>query len=686
MNNLKDEIQNNFKNLVKSSRKKTKVYLQTNILFMTFVVTTVLNAILLRALTVGNTFDIYPIIGDLSVVIIIGAFGYFIKPKHQFKYFSIWALVFTILCIMNSMYYTNYLSFASLSLLETSAQIVDVGDALVENIMEIKDFAYLWQILAIYLVNRSLKKKDYFTKAAKVEVGKVRALNTMVVGLVIIGFFISTLNSTDISRLGKQWNREFIVMRYGIFTYQLNDIVASIRPQISPLFGYDEASKEFREYYEVNSNEPVTNDYTNIFAGKNVIYIHAESIQNFVMDLEFNGQEVTPTLNRLASEGLHFSNFYAQESVGTSSDSEFTINSSLMPASSGTVFISYWDRDFLTTQDLLKEKGYYTFSMHGNNGSMWNRNVVHPQLGYDRFFSSKDYDIDETIGLGISDELFFEQSVPYIKEISETEQNFMGTMIMLTNHTPWSNDLDKLPEFDVTMKYDLVDEETGAVETLTAPYLENSTMGNYIRHVSYADNELGDFLEQLDQEGILDDTVIVIYGDHDAKLKSEQYDLLYNYDPVTDSIIDEDDPNYVEMDFYDYELNRDVPFIIWSKDMVGDDLFGKEITEAMGMLDVQPTLGNMFGFNNQYALGNDIFSISENTVIFPDGNWVTNKMYYNGQKEEGKPLTEEPVSVEYIEERNKLAEEVLTISDSIIVYDLIKKVNETEEVMKEINE
>ncbi len=685
MKNIKEEIQNNFKNLVKSSRKKGKVYLKTNILFMTFVITTVLNAVLLRTLTVGNTFDIYPIIGDLSVVIIIGAFGYFVKPKHQYKYFLIWTVIFSALCIINSMYYTNYLSFASLSLLETSSQIVDVGDALVENIMEIKDFAYLWQVLAIFLINRSLKKKDYYSKAAKIEIGKVRALNTMVVGLIIIGFFISTLNSTDISRLGKQWNREFIVMRFGIFTYQINDVIASIKPQISPLFGYDEASKEFREYYELNENVPTVNDYTNIFAGKNVLYIHAESIQSFTMDLEMNGNEVTPTLNRLASEGISFSNFYAQESVGTSSDSEFTINSSLMPASSGTVFISYWDRDFLTTQDLLKEKGYYTFSMHGNNGSMWNRNVVHPQLGYDRFFSSVDYDIEETIGLGISDELFFNQSVPYIKEINETEQNFMGTMIMLTNHTPWSNDLDKLPEFDVTMKYDHVDEETGVIETLTAPYLEGTTMGNYLRHVNYADKELGDFLEELDQEGILDNTVIVIYGDHDAKIKSEHYERLYNYDPINDSIIDEDDPNYVGMDFYDYELNRNVPFIIWSKDMVGDDLFGKEIDQVMGMIDVQPTLGNMFGFNNPYALGNDIFSTNDNTVIFPDGNWVTNKMYYNGQKEEGKPLTEEPVSIDYIEQRNKLADEILTISDSIIVYDLIKKTTETEKVMEEIS-
>ena len=120
--------------------------------------------------------------------------------------------------------------------------------------------------------------------------------------------------------------------------------------------------------------------------GKNIIVIHAESIQNFLLDTQFNGEYVTPNLRKLANEGLYFSNFYAQESVGTSSDTEFTFNTSLMPANSGTVFISYWDREYVTIPKLLKEKGYYTFSMHGNNCTFWNRNNAHKSFGYDNFY------------------------------------------------------------------------------------------------------------------------------------------------------------------------------------------------------------------------------------------------------------------------------------------------------------
>ena len=453
------------KNKIEKKVNKVKVvsknYLKTNVLFMTFVLTSLINGCLLRFLTVKNYFDFRPVIADLAFILIIGAFGYFIKPKHQFKYFFTWGIIFTLMCVINSMYYTNYLSFASFSLLETSLQIVDVSDAVVQNVMELKDFSYIWQIFALLYVNRVLKKKKYYDEVAKVEVGKVRALNTIVVGLICLGAFISTITSVDISRLSKQWNREYLVMKFGVYTYQLNDLIATAKSQLNPLFGYDEHAKTFREYYENKDTEQKTNKYTNIFKGKNVLVLHAESMQNFVLNTSFNGIDVAPNLKRLASEGLYFSNFYAQESVGTSSDSEFTFNTSLMPASSGTVFVSYWDREYVTIPKLLKEQGYYTFSMHGNNGTFWNRVNAHKSLGYDHYYYyTKDFNIDETIGLGLADKSFFRQAVPIISSIKEANKNFYGVLIMLTNHTPFS-DIVNYSDYEVNYKYTKYNEETG---------------------------------------------------------------------------------------------------------------------------------------------------------------------------------------------------------------------------------
>ena len=648
-------------------------YFKTNILFMTFFCSSVINGCLLRFLTVKNYFDGGPILADAAIVLIVGAFGYFIKPRNQMKYFFTWGIVFTLLCVINSMYYTNYLSFASFSLLETSLQVIDVGDAVVENVMELKDFCYVWQLFALLFVHHMLKKRKYYEKVSKIEVGKVRALNTIVVGLILIGIFISTLNSTDISRLSKQWNREYIVMRFGAYTYQLNDLIATAKSQLNPLFGYDENAKAFREYYENKDCTHNDNSYTNIFKGKNILAIHAESIQQFTLDASFNGIPVAPNLKRMASEGLYFSNFYSQESVGTSSDSEFTFNTSLMPASSGTVFVSYWDREYVSIPKLLKEQGYYTFSMHANNGSFWNRINAHKSLGYDNFYYyTKDFEIDETIGLGLSDKSFFRQAVPIISSVKEANEHFYGVLIMLTNHTPFS-DIVNFSDYEVSYKYTKVNEETGEEETIVAPYMEGTKLGNYFKSVHYADEALGQFIQDLDAAGLLDNTVIVIYGDHDAKLKKSEFVRYYNYDYQTDSVLNEDDPNYQAVDYFSYELNRKVPFIIWTK----NHEYQAEITKVMGMYDVLPTLGNMFGFSSPYAFGHDIFSVDENVVVFPDGNWLTNKMYYSQSKEAGKLLdSDETVSVDYINYYNNLSESAISISNSIIVYDLIRKTNE----------
>ena len=406
-------------------------------------------------------------------------------------------------------------------------------------------------------------------------------------------------------------------------------------------------------------------------------------MQTFLLNTSFNGEDVTPTLKKLASEGLYFSNFYAQDSVGTSSDSEFTFNTSLMPTTSGTVFVNYWDREYITIPKLLKEQGYYTFSMHGNNGSMWNRNAVHPKLGYDYFFNySKDFEIDEKMGLGLTDKSFFRQAVPKIQKISEENKNFYGVLIMLTNHTPFNDKGKAYSDFEVDYKYEIINEETGEKEIVSVPYMEGTKLGNYFKSAHYADEALNQFIEDMDAAGLLDNTVLVIYGDHDAKLKKSEYDRFYNYDPKTNSLLSSDDPQYKKVDFYQYELNRKVPFIIWTK----DHKYTEEVQTVMGMYDVLPTLGNMFGFNSPYALGNDIFSVDENVVVFPDGNWLTNKMYYNAQKGAWLSLhADEPVSIDYTNYYTKHAEDVISISDSIIIYDLIKKTTESEDLLKKYN-
>ena len=651
-----------------------KYYASTSILFITFVVSTLINGMLLRFLTVHNYFAIKPILADLALILLFGSFVYLFKPRNRFKYLMIMSVIFTAVCIINSLYYTYYMSFASFSLIAVSLSVIDVGDAVVKNVLQIKDFLFLWQLIAIIIVHNKLKKKTYYNEVAKRENKKKRFTGTLISGIVVYALFFLTVTSVEYSRLSNQWNREFLVTKFGVYTYQLNDLFKSLDSKFNTLFGYDNAAKDFREFYDAKEVSK-DNEYTGIFEGKNVIAIHAESIQNVALNTSFNGNEVTPTLNKLKTEGLYFSNYYAQASSGTSSDTEFTFSTSLLPVTNGAVSISYWDREYQTLYKLLKEKGYRTISMHANNGSFWNRINFHKSLGYDKFYSKVDYEIDEEIGLGLSDKSFFKQSVQKLKKEYEENGKFYATMIMLSNHTPF-DDLDKYGEFDTDIKEEVTKtNENGevVVETVSYPYMEDTKLGNYFKSVHYADSALGEFVNELDANGLLDNTVLVIYGDHDAKLPKSDYIRMYNYDKETDDTLDKDDENYTNIDYYWYELNRSVPFIIWTKDRG----FNKEITTAMGMYDAMPTLANMLGVEPKYNLGKDIMNLNDNIVIFPNGNWLTNNIYYNSQKDQYKILnTEYIVDKEEISKNNEYASKRLEISNDIILYDLIKNEND----------
>ena len=673
-NKIKDKVVKKAKEI--KNGHLIREYFKNNVLFVTFVITGVLSSTILRFFcmhTIENYLSFKAILADLVVVSAIGSLGYLFKPKNRFPYYMTMNIFLTAICMINSVYYTFYTSFASVSMLSLTQYIGDVGDAVVENVLQIKDLVYIFSPITLIIVNLKLKKKNYYKRFELKADRRKKTLKTLSFSGILLIIFLISLSPLDYSRFYKQWNKEYIVMKFGIYIYQGEDLVVSLQPKINSMFGYNRAEKEFTDYFKDRNEYTGTNEYTNIFEDKNVILIHGESMMRNAMDLSFNGIEVTPTLNRLAKQGMFFSNFYSQVSVGTSSDSELTYNTSLMPTKSGTAFVSYSDRTYISTPKLLKEKGYYTFSMHANNADFWNRRAMHKSLGYDRFYSKTDYKVtkDNTIGLGLSDKEFFKQSVAKIKKINEQHDKWYGLTIMLSNHTPFS-DVEKYGDYSVDIK-ETVTKEDGTTEEVTYPYMEGTKLGNYFKSLHYADSALGEFIDELDSEGLLDNTIIVLYGDHDARLPRADYNKLYNYNMETHEFLSEDDPNYKEYDSFQYEIGRRVPFIIWSKDMEGTKL-NQEVTNVMGMYDVMPTLGNMLGFNNKYALGHDIFNIKDNNiVVFPNGNWVTNKMYYNSQKEAYLSLSDEPITEEEITKNSEYANKLLDVSNDIIVFDLLNE-------------
>lgn len=633
-----------------------------------FIISNLINGLIIRIVTVKNGLFISPLLVDLGFLILVTLISLTIKKEKRIRYFITLSIIFNIVCIVNSIYYHYYSSFASISLIANITFASDVSDAIVENVLKAVDLIYIWQTITLVIIYKKTNKKEYIkhkeNKKKLVKTGLITSLSLFAVAALFM-----PLNAW--SRLYNLWNRESVVMNHGIYVYQLDDFIQSLTPKITSVLGHDKALKKVTDYYKENKYTPSNNEYTNIFKGKNIIVIHAESMQKFAMDLTFNNKEVTPNLNKLANEGIFFSNFYSQVGVGTSSDAEFTFNTSLMPSTKGTVFVNYFDRDYISIPKLLKEQGYYTYSMHANTGEFWNRNTMHKSLGYDKFYNKDSYTIDETIGLGLSDKSFFRQSVDIMKQIKEEENKpFYSLLIMLSNHTPFS-DLTLMEDYKTTIDVTIDN------QTVTRDYLNNTTMGNYLRSVHYADSAIGEFIDNLDKEGLLENTVLVIYGDHDARLDFEDFNLLYNYDPITDTIKTENDEGYIPYTKYNYELDRKVPFIIWTK----DQNYNLNVNTPMGMIDVLPTLGNMIGIHSDYQLGKDIMNLKgdDNTVTFIDGSFLTSKVYYNSPKGEIYSINNEPITEEYIKERAKKSSDLIEVSNDIITYDFIKEIKKQKE-------
>ena len=647
--------------------KQTKKIIKDNPLLFVFIVGTLFNDILLRAFTVGKAYKISPFAVDLFVTLLFASIYFLIKEKNRFRYLFILSIISVIVCIANSIYYSYYSSFISVTFISFAFTNTETGDAnVVGNLLKLEYFIFIWLPICLYLLN---KKKKINIKEVY---GKESFKFTLKWVFIAIIISVCSLEYVSYSRLVTQWNREYIVNSFGIYTYQISDILKCIEPSMASLFGSDKARKEINDYYDNKKDNNYYNEYTKFFEGKNVIAIHAESMQQVNMNISFNGLDVTPNLNKLAKEGIYFSNFYSQVSFGTSSDTEFSVATGLLPSKVGTVFINYADREYVSMYNLLKDEGYTTVSMHANVGNFWNRNKMYTKLGYDYFYDKDSYEIDETIGFGLSDRSFILQSVQKLKNLKEEKGKFYATLITLSNHTPFE-DVDKYGYYDVSM----------TVDGVKYDYMENTKLGNYFKSAHYADEQIGLLIEELEKENMLDDTVIVIYGDHDARIEKSEWNRFYNYDYETNSVKSIYDEDYIDIDYYFYELNRKVPFIIWSNDEKFKTSLSGEISTVGGMIDVGPTIMNLLGIHNKYFLGNDLLNTKNNIVVFPNGNFVTDKVYYSELKNEYKLLKDVPIEENYIENCKIYTNEILDVSNDIIVYNYFRKELSEERFEKE---
>ncbi len=134
---------------------------------------------------------------------------------------------------------------------------------------------------------------------------------------------------------------------------------------------------------------------------------------------KINGKEITPFLNRFITDSYYFDNFYHQTGQGKTSDAEFIVENSLYPLDRGSVFFTHATNEYTATPEQLKKYGYYSAVFHSNDKTFWNRDIMYPALGYDRYFHLNDYVGTEqmSVGWGLKDKEFFEQSISKLKSL-----------------------------------------------------------------------------------------------------------------------------------------------------------------------------------------------------------------------------------------------------------------------------
>ena len=680
-------------NLLKRDIKKffrfLKEYFHNNKMYCIYALISIILMFTIRLLTTNVYLTLYPVFVDLALIFIFGAFSFFFKTHtKRFIYLECLLTFHSIVCVIDAIYYTYYASFGSVTELGSLGQVKTVKEAFFEH-LNLLQFIYLIAPFIFYFIYRKAKKKLPDIKKGKKYLRR-KFWKTVGVSFLIASISFVTATNSDYSRLYKQWNRPYVVNRFGLILYHAMDVVNFVTSHITTVFGMDNALYETQDFLDNNTSYKESNKYTGMFEGHNVIFVHLESVQSFLFDLKFNDEYVIPTVRKLASEGMYFTNFYPQISLGTSSDTEFSLLTSLMPSNTGTVFTNFYDRKYVTLLKLLSDKDYYTFSMHGNDFTMWNRNNAHPNLGYQDFYFKDKYEVTEenSMNLGILDEYFFEQSMKYLEDIEKNNTNYVGTVITLSNHSPYIF-LEKYKEYDLSDEYEIIDEETGEKKKERLDYLTGTTIGNYIISSHSADLALGDFIKYIEESEYFNNTIFVFYGDHDPRLASDQYNYFYNYDPTIEDLLSYDDPNY-----YDYNEarrieNKKTPLIIWSKNENIRNILQGEIDYPMGMIDVMPTIGNMLNVSNKYAIGYDIFNTKENNIVpFPNGDFITSEYIYDCSKDDfydaktKQLIDKSELNKEKIENLKEYVNNRISISNNIIHYDLINIIEKNNNIEK----
>ena len=421
----------------------------------------------------------------------------------------------------------------------------------------------------------------------------------------------------------------------GILPYHLADAALHVRGRDR---GVTEGDHErVHRYLMQRRHQPSA--LSGVARGRNVIVVSAESLQAFPIGLELMGQAVTPNLSAFARESLHFVNIYDQTHLGTTADAEFMVMQSLYPVPVGVVASSFNENHYHGVPAVLSNLGYSTLSACAAPGDFWEMDRMHRRLGFQRSYYEDRYAIGERIGPWLADREFFGQT---LKMLAAQPEPFMAFLLTGSNHHPYP-----LPSRH---------------RRLRLGHLEGTLLGDYLHSVHYFDAAFGEFVVGLRDAGLLDRTVVLVYGDHQGFLGDP---------PALAHLL-----GYAQGDEYRrVEVRKKVPLLIRLPH--GEAAGVQRVTG--GHVDVAPTLLSLLGASAAAGmmLGEDLTRGEDSLVVFRDSSFVDGTHHLVRQAGRVARFTcyevktGRLVDCHLLKDRHRAALERLKISDTVIREDLI---------------
>ena len=397
----------------------------------------------------------------------------------------------------------------------------------------------------------------------------------------------------------------------------------------------DNTIKEMHKYFS-SQEASKKNKYTGMFKDKNLIVLVGESFSSLAIR-----EDLTPNLYKLYKEGFQFDNFYTPIFPVSTADGEYITDTSLIPKEGVWSFLrvagNYMPYSYA---NVFEKQGYSSNAYHNHTATYYERDKYIETMGYNSYLA---------VGTGLEDRMDtsnwpnsdYEMVKNTVNDYINNEK-FMAYYMTVSGHMNYT----KIGNMMVYRNWDQVKD---------LPY-SNKAKGYLAANIEL-DKAVGELLSRLEQAGKLEDTVIVISGDH--------YPYGLTLGEINElSTFERDDK---------FEKFR-MPFLIWSGSMKGPI----KVEKIGSSLDVLPTVLNLFGaeFDSRLLMGRDILSDSDPIVIFSDRSFITDKGRYNSLTEQFTPNEGVTVEEGYVDKINTIIYKKYQMSRLILENDYYRKIFE----------